>query len=134
MTGITQTKLAAYLAVIFVAGAVSGSVITLRKAQAKSQPPSMEKVCHKMQDRLRTSLELTSEQSAEIQPILDRTAQEIKKIHSRTMQEIEAAICRGHEQLAKHLNPQQRLRLDQLDADRRDWLAKRQRARDANGK
>jgi Spy/CpxP family protein refolding chaperone len=125
MTSITKSKLSLYLGVIFIAGVVSGSVITLRKAQTKAQPPSMENVCHKMQDSLKAKLGLTDEQFAKVRPILEQTAQEIQSIHGRTMQEIDAAIRRSHDELAKHLTPEQKQKLEEMDIERRDWMMRR---------
>lgn len=134
MTSLTKTKLIAYLAVIFVAGAVSGAVITSRRAQEKSRPPSMEKVCHTMHDHLKAKLELTPEQVLQVQPILDQTAHAIKKSHARTMAEIDAAIERSHEEVAKYLTAEQLVKLEALRAERREWKAKRQRQREHDKK
>src|SRR5262245_10650862 len=112
MKFLTRSKLGLYVAIIFMAGVVSGSVITLRKVQAKAQPGSMENVCHKMQDSLKAKLGLTDAEFAKIRPILDQTAQEIQKIHSRTMQDFDAAIRRSHDELAKHLTPEQKQKLE----------------------
>jgi hypothetical protein len=130
MRYLTKGKLGLYVGVIFIAGAVSGSVITLRKAQAKSQPPSMEKVCHKMQDSLKVKLGLTDEQFAKVRPILDQTAQDIQRIHGRTMQDIDAALRRSHDELAKHLTEEQKQKLVEMDAERRDWMMRRAKKRD----
>src|SRR5439155_27232043 len=97
MKSLTKGKLGLYVGVIFIAGVVSGSVITLRKVQAKAQPPSMENLCHKMQDSLKAKLGLSDEQFAKVRPILCQTAREIQKIHLRTMQEMNAATRRSHE-------------------------------------
>ncbi len=125
MKSLTKSKLGLYVGVIFVAGVVSGSVITFRKVQAKAQPQSMEKVCHKMQDSLKTKLGLTDEQFAKVRPILDQTAQEIQKIHGRTMQDIEAAIRRSHDELAQYLTVEQKEKLKEIDTERRNWLMRR---------
>src|SRR5215475_13610531 len=108
MKSLTKSKLGLYVGVIFIAGAVSGSVITLRKVYVKAQPQSMENICHKMQDSLKTKLGLTDAQFAKVGPILDQTAQELQKIHGRTIQEIDAAIRRSHDELAKYLTASQK--------------------------
>ena len=130
MKSLTKSKFHLYVGVIFIAGAVSGSVITLRKEYAKAQPQSMENICHKMQDSLKTKLGLTDEQFAKVSPILDQTAQEIQNIHGRTIQEIDAAIRRSHVELAKHLTAAQKQKLEEMDAERRDWMMRRAKRRD----
>ena len=130
MKWMTKSKLSLYIAVIFFDGAVSGGVVALRKAQAKSQTPSMEKVCHKMQDRLKVKLGLTEQQFETIRPILDRRTEEIQKIHLRTLQDIEAAIRQSHEEMAQYLTEEQKQKLEEMQAERREWLGKRGKRRD----
>ena len=134
MTPLAKAKIAAYLAVIFMAGGVSGGVLMWRKTQVKSPPPSMEKVCVTMNRSLKEKLGLTSEQMLKIQPILDRTSREIKKIHASAIQEIDTAIFCSHELMAEYLSPEQIEKLDKIDAERREWVAKCQRNREASGK
>lgn len=131
MTSLTRKKLSLYIAVIFVAGAASGSVLALRSAQKRSHPPTMEKVCHQMERQLKTRLELTDEQFARIRPLLDEGAREIRQIHSRTLDEIDEAIRKNHAAMARHLTPDQQRRLEAMDAERRVSAVKRHKQCDA---
>lgn len=126
MNYLTKNKIALYLAVIFMAGGITGTVIAWGSAKGKfSQPPSMDKVCTKMQDRLKSQLELTPDQLERIQPILDRTSQEMRAIHEKTMKEIDEAIQRSHAEIARELNPEQRRKLEALQQERRELMEKR---------
>jgi hypothetical protein len=130
MNAITKTKFGFYIAMIFVAGVVSGGVIAFRKAQAKSQLPSMEKVCHRMDGELKSRLGLTEDEFARIRPILEKNTREIQGIHARSLQEIDATIRKHHEELARLLTPGQQQKLVELDAERREFMGQRGKKRD----
>jgi hypothetical protein len=85
----------------------------------------MEKVCSRLQDRLKLKLNLTDEQMKKLQPVFDQTAQELRAVRSKAISETEAIICRAHSQIARELNPEQRVKLEEFDRERRDWLEHR---------
>jgi len=131
MKALTRTHLGLYLGMIFLAGAVSGGVIAFRNAEKASQPPSMEKVCHRMQNNLKLKLGLSDEEFDRIRPILDQTAQELQRIQSRTIQDINAAIRRSHAELAGYLTLEQRQRLQEMDRELCEGPARRAWKRDS---
>jgi Spy/CpxP family protein refolding chaperone len=46
------------------------------------------------------------------------------------MQDIDAAIRRSHDELAKHLTAEQKQKLQEIDAQRRDWLMRKAKKHD----
>lgn len=126
MNSLSQSKIVLYLAVIFVAGGITGTVIAWGSAKRKMlQPPSMEKVCSFMEDKLKSRLDLTPEQMAKIQPILNQTACEMKAIHAQTLEQIDRTIQKANEQIAKELNAEQRRKLEEMEIERREFMQKR---------
>jgi Spy/CpxP family protein refolding chaperone len=126
MNSLTQSKIILYLAIIFVAGGITGTVIAWGSAKRKmADPPSMEKVCSSLQERLKTKLELTPDQLKKIQPILDQAAQEMQAIHGKTMEQIDQTVRRTHEEIAKELSPAQKKKLAELDSERCEFMQKR---------
>jgi hypothetical protein len=133
MSPLTRNKIILYLAIIFAAGGVTGTVITWGSAKRKMiHPPSMERVCSDMQDRFKAKLGLNPEQVRKIQPILDQTTQEIQAIHGRTMEQIDQVIRRAHEEIAKELNPDQQEKLKEMDNQRCEFMQGRPKPRPAS--
>ncbi len=123
MNRLTTSKVIACLAVIFVAGATAGSVVTWKKTRQQStQPPTMEKVCTRLQDRLISKLGLSTAQVEKLQPIFDHTALELRAVHTRALCDTDQILRRAHEQMAQELSPEQKIRLQEFDRERREWM------------
>jgi hypothetical protein len=123
MNHLTLTKAIAVLALIFIAGGAAGAVLTLKNTRAReAQPASVEKACTRMQDKLISKLGLTEAQVKKLRPVFDQTAQQLRAIRGKAICESDAIIRRAHEQIAKELNPEQTLKLEECDQQRRDWV------------
>lgn len=126
MNQLTTSKVIAYLTLIFIAGGATGAVVTLKTAHVReAQPPSMEKVCTRIQDRLRTKLSLTDEQLKKLQPIFEETGVELRAIRAQAIHETDKVICSAHQQISKELSPEQKVKLEQFDSERREWMRRR---------
>ncbi len=125
MNPLTKPKIISYLALIFVAGGISGAVLGGGLAkQAKLQPPTMGNVCDHLRRRLQSQLDLTPDQMKRIKPILQRTEREMEGAHRRTMEQIELIMEKSNAQIAKELTPAQQLKLGAMDNRRREVLQK----------
>lgn len=135
MNSLTSTKVIGYLAIIFVAGAATGAVIVFNnsRAQAIQAPPSMEKTCSRLQDRLVNKVGLTPAQVTKLQPVFDQAARELRTIHTKAIRDTDAVICKVHHQIAAELSPEQKVKLDALDIKRKEWLRLRLKDRDQEG-
>jgi len=123
MNALTTSKVVAYLSIIFVAGGATGAVITLRNARAsEAKQASMEKVCLRVQDRLKAKLGLTDQQMKELQPTFDQTARELATVHQRAVCDTDRIIRKAHQEISKYLNPEQQMKLQAVDQERRAWL------------
>ncbi len=133
MNHLTKQKIVLYLATIFAAGGISGAVVAWGTARNKMfqpspkamRPPSMRDVCDHMKTRLQSRLNLTKEQLRKIEPILAQTAKEMETIHQQSMEQIEQAIEKSNAEIAKELTAEQKIKLAELEKERRDFLQKR---------
>lgn len=123
MNSLTKSKVIAYLAVIFIAGGATGAVITLNSARERDvQPPSMEKTCNRLQDRLVSKLALTEEQVARLQPVFDETAEALRTVHSNALCNTDRILRDAHEKIARELTTEQKAKLAEFDTRRTEWL------------
>jgi Spy/CpxP family protein refolding chaperone len=130
MNQLVTRKVVAYLAVIFVAGGATGAVITLKNSQHKeTQPGTVDKACSRFQDRLVSRVGLTPEQVKKLQPVFDKTTQELRAIHSNALRNTDEVIRKAHEQIARELTPEQNAKLQAFDKERQDWLRHRSEGR-----
>jgi hypothetical protein len=120
---LTTGKFLAYLAMIFVAGGAAGTALTLKNTREReAHPPTVEKVCNRLQDRLVSKLSLTDEQVKKLQPIFDETAQELHAIHARAIRDTDQIIRKAHQRISPELSPEQKSKLEQFDRERHEWL------------
>ena len=125
MNNLTKPKIISYLALIFLAGGISGAVIIGGAAkEAKTKPPTMGNVCDHMKKRLQSELELTPDQMKRIEPILRETEREMENVHRRSMGQIGQIMEKSNAEIAKELTPAQRVKLAAMDIKRRESLQK----------
>lgn len=71
-----------------------------------------------MRTHLKWELNLTPAQVEEITPIVDQTAKQLEEIRSDSGRRVAEALAQSHRDLAPHLTPEQRAKLDKM-AERR---------------
>ncbi len=126
MNALTKNKVALYLAVIFPGGRVGGGVVAWNPARhTHGPPPSIGKACDSMKRRLQEKLSLTPDQMKKIEPIIERTGQQFRAVHRKSMEQIEEVIQRSNAEIAKELTAEQRVKLEEMDRERREFLQKR---------
>ena len=125
MKNLTKPQIISYLALIFLAGGISGAVIIRGAAkEANSKPPTMGKVCDHMRKRLQSELDLTPDQMKKIEPILQETAREMESVHRRSMGQIAQIMEKSNAEIARELTPEQRAKLATMESKRRESLQK----------
>ena len=125
MNTLTKSKIMLYLAAIFLAGGVSGAMVSLASARKLSaKAPSMDRACNHMKDRLRAKLDLSPEQMSQIEPILDQTGRELRNVHQHALREVEQVFQRSNAQIAAHLNAGQKIKLEEMEKEHRSFLDK----------
>jgi len=121
MNHLTKNKIIFYLALIFVAGGVTGAVIGWGGANEKPPRPwDHKKICSKLRDRMQSELSLTSAQVQQLEPLLERRIKGVEEIRSRTVREIEGLFRKSNQEIAValHLTPAQQAKLEQMEAKR----------------
>lgn len=111
-------KLILGLLVIFTAGAVTGSLLTL---QAVKQAVAERSTFHWwVQSRLREMdrrLKLTHEQRQKISPIIEKAGGEFQTIAGDTMGQVMALLEKTHHEISAELTPEQKLELHKIELE-----------------
>jgi len=129
----TKTKIAVYVALIFLAGAFAGAfgsvpLRSLWKTGATPAPPlvrNREDFANHIFNRMKERLALTSDQVAKIEPVFRKGFEDVRAIQDRSVKEVEAAVKRNHEELSKLLTPEQRQKLEEWDREREKAMRER---------
>ncbi|MES1166439.1 MAG: hypothetical protein ABUL68_00415 [Pseudomonadota bacterium] len=105
--------------VIFMAGAGTGSLISLRYAQAflpqPRQPGAVVQQFGIMQmQRLAERLDLTEAQREKIKPIVQKTGTDLRRLSGDSQRETRDILTSMHDQVAALLTPEQNTKLDEM--------------------
>ena len=123
MSFLRHWKIMLCLVAIFVAGAVSGGVVTLRlvkKAAGRNLNP--DGWSSAAMQAYRKKLKLTPEQITKIQPAMDKAAQEIKAIGGDARMEIFSVVVHMNDQVAQELTPEQQKLFEEMKQEfRAKW-------------
>jgi Spy/CpxP family protein refolding chaperone len=122
MNHFTKSKIIIYLALIFVAGGVTGAVIRWGGANEKSPRTwDHQKMCSHFRDRMQSELGLTAAQVQQLEPLLEKRVRGMEEIRSRTVKEIEELFRKSNEEIAAalQLTPAQQAKLEQMEAKRK---------------
>lgn len=108
-------KLAIAFLLVFVAGVTSGGFISIHHLRRHFLgPPHSGAVGDRMREHLRRALDLTPEQAAKINPIVDATSAKLEAIRVETAQRVRAAMEESEQQIAPELSPEQQKKLEKL--------------------
>jgi periplasmic protein CpxP/Spy len=89
---------------------------------------------HMMFDRLEEDLNLTADQKAKVQPIIDQTRPQIRAIHEEAMQKTKAIMDNAMTQIRPLLTAEQQQKLDAMQKAHEDMRKARAEMRDARGR
>ncbi len=127
----TKTKVAFYLALIFLAGAIAGGAVVMSSPEtfAPERPRrphlSPEEFADHLWNQMRDRLKLSDEQASQAEPIFRAGFAEVRSIQDRSLQEVEAAIRKNHEEIGKLLTDDQKLELQKMNQEREEFFRKR---------
>ena len=127
----TKTKIAIYLALIFVAGAIAGGAIVMSSPQtfAPDRRPrphhSPEEFANHLWNKMKDRLELDPEQEKKIEPIFRSGFDAVRAIQDKSLQEVEATIRKNHEEMSALLTDKQKEELQKMNQERQDFLKHR---------
>lgn len=118
---------------IFVAGAITGGVVSVRVVNHLAQKNRVvERIGpNEIGGRLAEQLQLTPEQRDKIRPLLTRTSDEMRKLRREAFTQTAALVANLDAELSKVLTEEQRMLLKDVrakeDERRKQWMAERAR-------
>ena len=130
MKYLTKGKIVLYLAAIFVAGGVTGAVISWRETREKKwEPPTTERMCGIFRKRLQEELGLNAEQVQQLEPLLQKRVRAMEEVHTRTVQQIDELLRTSDAEIADalKLTADQRAKLQEMGKNRREHFGKGRR-------
>jgi Spy/CpxP family protein refolding chaperone len=122
MTKWRSWKVVLYAALIFVAGLFIGVIAGPLVLRTFLRPPSPAEMSSHILARLQSRLSLTPEQTAQIKPLVEQTASDIEGIRAATTKQISDRIAETNSKVATFITPEQKAKLDQMDAERREHM------------
>ena len=123
MTALGKWKLGVYVLAIFLAGGGSGAFIAwqvCRRTPVALVPPT--EIGARLRARFQSQLALTPEQVQKIDPMIDQAMRRVEAIHNETAGQVFANVASLHEQMLTVLTPEQKVKFEELERERRDYL------------
>lgn len=111
-----------YALVIFTAGAITGAFVAPYFGRSFIRPPRPGEISHHLMEHLRTALNLTDAQTAQIRPLVEKTGADLEQIRRDTTQRVRHRLDEANTQIMALLNPQQQIALRKLEAKHRDRM------------
>ena len=127
MKYLTKGKIILYLAAIFVAGGVTGAVISWRETREKEwERPTQTKMCDWFRKRLQVELGLNANQVRQLEPLLQKRVKAMEEIRTLTVQQIDELLRTSDAEIADalKLTADQRAKLQQMGKNRREHFGK----------
>jgi hypothetical protein len=123
MNTLGRWKLGLYVIAIFLAGGGSGAFITWQICQNRVVTPSSpEEIGARLRARFQSRLGLTPEQVQKINPLIDQAMRQVDVIRHDTANHVFANVSNLHEQVLLVLTPEQKVKFEQLERERREHL------------
>ena len=123
MTSPGKWKLGVYVLAIFLAGGGSGTLIgwqVCRRTPVAPVPPA--EIGARLRARFQSQLALTPDQAQKIDPMIDQAMRRVEAIRKETASHVFANVSNMHEQVLTVLTPEQRVRFEELERERRNYL------------
>jgi Spy/CpxP family protein refolding chaperone len=123
MTSPGKWKLGVYVLAIFLAGGGSGALIgwqVCRRTPVAPVPPA--EIGARLRARFQSQLALTPDQAQKIEPMIDQAMRRVEAIRKDTASQVFANVSNLHEQMLTVLTPDQKVKFEELERARRDYL------------
>lgn len=119
MNQTSPRQLLAYLAAIFLIGAAAGSIGGYSWGKRTiARWPDRSKMREKIQAKITADFNLTQEQVAKLEPLLDSHMEELDKLNQEHHRQIGASMSRQRERIAGILTPEQRTVFEAKERER----------------
>ena len=127
MNSIARWKIVVSLAVIFLAGSITGALFTvaIAKHEVRRQSDPTQWFQITMQ-RWKTRLRLTPAQEEKLKPIVQETVEELRTLRTNDLHQTDEILARARTRIDPELTPEQRVRLQKMQEARKrrlqEWL------------
>lgn len=122
MTNGTKWRIVVALVLVFLAGTAVGVFGTAQHVRRMFVEHHPGRLRGRMAEHLRRELHLTDEQFSKVQPIVERSADQLEQIRIDTNQRVQETIRQAHSELLPYLTPEQRIELQQMQERHRRAL------------
>jgi Spy/CpxP family protein refolding chaperone len=126
MTQSMRWRMLGYMIALFIAGAITGAAV-ISRSSTSSQTLKIgrtEEIASLIRQKM-DPLNLTGEQDQKISPLIRSASEQLEASHLLCLQQCSTIIDKLHAQMAPVLTPEQREKLKQLEADRREVIRKK---------
>jgi Spy/CpxP family protein refolding chaperone len=122
MTKARSWKVVLYATLIFAAGLFIGVLTGPHVLRTFLHPPTPAEMSRHILARMQSRLSLTPEQTAQIKPLVEQTASDIDAIRAATTKQVSDRIAETNSKIAPFITPEQKVKLDQMEAERREHM------------
>lgn len=122
MTRWRSWKVVLYATLIFLAGLFIGVLAGPHVLRTFLRPPTPAEMSSHILARLHSRLSLTPEQTAQIKPLVEQTSSDIDAIREATTKQVADRIAETDSRIAPFLTPEQKAKLDQMQAEHREHM------------
>jgi len=106
------------LALIFLLGAATGSLLTIGFGPRFSGPPPAHELGNRWMEHLTHRLNLTDDQQAKIQPIVTKAEEQIQAAQREDLGHISSILKEANAGISPLLNPAQQAELQKMEQER----------------
>jgi uncharacterized membrane protein len=115
MSLLRHWKIGICLVAIFITGAVTGAMVTVRLAkQYIARQATLERWTASTMKDYERKLALTPEQSEKLRPVFEQAARELREVRATSASNTVQVLRRMNEDIGRDLTPAQQARLDDL--------------------
>jgi len=119
-------KIGSYLVAIFLLGGTSGAFVDWEVTKYKSaQPLTAECITDHILSRIDSRVHLTGAQRDKIAPIVSKAATDIVTVNHNVRGQISGILSNTDAQIAGELTPEQQVKFEQMERERREFFRKR---------
>ncbi len=112
-------RIVLYAALIFLAGALTGALIAPMIGRHFMRLPDSHHLSRAMLSHLRSELDLTNEQEAQIEPLVEKTCADMEIIHRQTVQRALDRMAETNTKICAFLTPEQNEKFKKIEAEHR---------------
>ena len=123
MNSLGKWKLGVYVLALFLAGGGSGALIAWQVCRRMPVAPlTPAEIGARLRAQFQSRLELTPDQAQKIDPMIDQAMRRVEAIRKETASHVFANVSNLHEQVLTVLTPEQKVKFEGLERERRDYL------------